>query len=267
MQQDRQWKLVQVRSTIEALLIFLSIILMQIAGYLLCTGICLLLHFQPDKSTFVMMISMASSVLSFLWCSHLYRKSTWRDPSFSYRNAFSGRSVFSWLAVGAGGCIFLKVLLTLLSMIFPEMFQEYQQTMGQFSSGDLRITLFYVLLIGPVSEEMIFRGAMMDRCYLAYPFWLANILQAALFGIYHMNLIQGMYAFGLGLALGFIRRSAGTIWSTILAHITFNVTNYLLEFLFSSEGKTGWIKLSVTFVFGIILFAVGLWYNKRQSAD
>jgi hypothetical protein len=36
------------------------------------------------------------------------------------------------------------------------------------------------------------------------PFWVANILQAVLFGIYHMNPLQGIYAFFIGLFLGYV---------------------------------------------------------------
>lgn len=263
MQQDKQWKLVQIRNVVEVLLLFLFILLVQIVGYFLCTSICLLFRYKPEQSTFVMMISLVSALLAFLWCGYLYRKSSWREKPFPYREVFTGKNCFSWIAVGVGGCIFLKVLLTVLSQLLPGAFAEYQKLMGQFSRGDMTVSLLYVMLVGPVSEEMIFRGAMMDRFYLAFPFWLANILQAALFGVYHMNLIQGIYAFGLGLALGLIRKSSNTVLAAMIAHIAFNLTNDFLGILLPAGQKVSLMEMWVIFLVGVILFVKGLWYNKR----
>ena len=90
-------------------------------------------------------------------------------------------------------------MLSLLTAVFPQAFQNYTKLMSNFESGNMILTLGYAVLIGPVSEEMIFRGAIFDRVYTVFPFWKANIIQAVLFGVYHMNIVQGLYAFCLGI--------------------------------------------------------------------
>ena len=55
------------------------------------------------------------------------------------------------------------------------------------------------------------------------PFWVANLLQALLFGVFHMNMIQGVYAFVVGIVLGFICEKSHSIYPSMLFHILFNI--------------------------------------------
>lgn len=251
--EQNNWKIVQSRVCIRALLIFLGIILMQMLAYMLCVvgmmayGVLSkqrssammeqLGNADMNNSTFVIAISLVSAVLSGIWCGILYRKSDWRERPFDYRRAFSRKNVLSAVGAGVGSCMVLTMVLTGISVLLPEAFDSYNTVMDNLTTGDTVMTLVYVLLIGPVSEELIFRGAILDRFYLAFPFLLANALQAVLFGVYHMNLIQGLYAFCLGFVLGMVRHVSGSILVSMLTHILFNSTSYVLDFIFPS-GKT-----------------------------
>lgn len=58
------------------------------------------------------------------------------------------------------------------------------------------------------------------------PFIGANILQAILFGLAHMNIIQGFYAFGLGLLFGYVAYRYKTIVASIILHMLYNAFNF-----------------------------------------
>ena len=85
------------------------------------------------------------------------------------------------------------------------------------------ILVLYSVLIGPVCEELIFRGLTLKYAKRAMPFWVANLLQALLFGVFHMNMIQGVYAFVVGIVLGFICEKSCSIYPSMLFHILFNI--------------------------------------------
>lgn len=259
--EPKDLKLLRIRSLAQVLMILLGVILVQILCASLWMAVSTLLHVTIDSSTKLMQMSLISAFLTMVWCGMLYYRSTWRIRPFDYWQAFSGKMIPSILGVGLGGCIVVALLLSVLQMFFPWLFAGYQQTMNQFVQGETIFTLFYVLLVGPVTEELIFRGAILDRLRLAYPFWIANLLQAALFGLYHMNVIQGIYAFLCGLLLGLVCRTADTILASILAHITFNATNYLLEYLFPADRAVSVLQYLVTFLAGVVCFAAGLWYT------
>ncbi len=259
--EPKDLKLLRIRSLAQVLMILLGVILVQILCAALWMAVTSLLHDTTDSSTKLMQMSLASAFLTMIWCGMLYYHSTWRIRPFDYRQAFSGKMIPSFLGVGVGGCIVVALVLSVVQMLFPRFFVGYQQTMDQFEQGETLLTLVYVLLVGPAAEELIFRGAILDRLRLAYPFWVANLLQAAFFGLYHMNVIQGIYAFLCGLLLGLVCRAADTILANILTHIAFNATNYLLGYLFPADKAVSVPQYLVTFLVGVVCFAAGLWYT------
>lgn len=60
------------------------------------------------------------------------------------------------------------------------------------------------------------------------PYKWANFLQALIFGIQHFNIIQDIYAFGLGLIWGHIYNKFGTLYSNMIIHMSVNVVGDLL---------------------------------------
>lgn len=264
---EENWKVVRNRSCIRALMIFIGVILMQMLAYMICmiallvgamifgegnlTALEHLAKANTQDSAFRIWLSLVSAMLSMIWCAILYRKSSWRERPFDYKKAFRSKNILAIFGSGIGGCIVLTMLLSGLSVLLPDVFIAYNNSMKNLTDSSMAVTVVYVLLIGPVSEEFIFRGAILDRFYLAFPFWAANILQAALFGIYHANLIQGLYAFCLGLVLGLIRYLTGSMLGSILTHILFNATTYLLGYVMLAAQEIQVLLLSFITVCGI----------------
>lgn len=258
--EGKQLRVLQIQCLIKTILIILSVFLFQMLAVIVWPLLCRLLHYLPDKNTLLMETSILSSFFCILWCGHLYRRSSWRESRVKYGEVFAAKNILAIIAIGMGGCIAVDFLMSALQAAFPAGFEQYAQTMEQFEMGNVFITYFYVLLLGPIAEELIFRGAIMDQLHLAFPFWLANILQAALFALYHMNLIQGLYAFCIGLAFGLLREAMGSIFCNMCAHILFNTTNYLLQWLSAKEKFFASFFLEI-FLAGIIFFVWALWYT------
>jgi membrane protease YdiL (CAAX protease family) len=72
---------------------------------------------------------------------------------------------------------------------------------------------------------------MMKKLGRILPFTAANIIQAAVFGIYHLNVIQGAYAFLLGMILGYVANKYKSITASILLHMAVNSSSYLMYLL------------------------------------
>lgn len=62
-------------------------------------------------------------------------------------------------------------------------------------------------------------------------FWLANIVQAFIFAVLHMNITQGVYTFFMGLIFGWVAWRSGKLRYSILLHFTLNASSYLLDAL------------------------------------
>lgn len=267
-------KRLRVSCCIKVLLIFLGIILMQVfASAVYIFGFIFIKVFKGGSYTDVMAdisailtmdtaqatiwISGISALLSMLWCLVLYLKSSWRVKNMDYRKVFTPGNIIGIFTAGTGGCITVTILLSVIMSLFPSAFKSYNELMSNLDSDGGLPVLIFVLLIGPASEEIIFRGAIFDRLHLAFPFWIANALQAFLFGVYHMNIIQGIYAFLLGMLLGMVVYSTGSILCSIATHIIFNSTTYILQFIAGS----GSVILSFILIAIVILSFFMLVYS------
>jgi membrane protease YdiL (CAAX protease family) len=95
-------------------------------------------------------------------------------------------------------------------------------------------TLFFLVAIQPIGEEIFFRGFLYDKIenYAGGPF--AVVITAILFGIAHMSYgkeIPVILIILMGLVLGYIVYRTQNLYSAIIAHILFNVTSFTLAYL------------------------------------
>lgn len=129
----------------------------------------------------------------------------------------------------AGFCSFAGIVLYVLTdlalSLLPEAWMAaYNADMSVLTSTGLN-TFLTMAVLGPLAEELTFRGVIQTRLERAMPPWLALVLQAAIFGLVHGTPIQMVYAFLMGLAFGFLRRCTGSILPGFAAHAAFNAMN------------------------------------------
>ena len=137
----------------------------------------------------------------------------------------------------------LFVVLQLALALLPEAWMtDYSEYMDVLLSDGL-LPAVSIVLMGPLAEELMFRGVIQTRLARAMPAWIAVVLQAVLFGVTHGTPIQMAYAFLIGLALGFLRSRTGSILPGFAAHVAFNAMNDPLGLLSGAGG--GWYALAV----------------------
>jgi len=104
-----------------------------------------------------------------------------------------------------------------------------EASMEMVTTSSSTISMFlYVAFIGPIVEELIYRGFVL-RHLEKHGKMFAIIVSASLFGIMHANLPQNAFAFGVGLILAYVAMEYSVVWS-IAIHI-FN--NFVLCELFN----------------------------------
>ncbi|MBP3888371.1 MAG: CPBP family intramembrane metalloprotease [Cellulosilyticum sp.] len=135
------------------------------------------------------------------------------------------------------------------------------------SASDMSSTIsmfLYASFIGPIAEEIIFRGFALKGLE-KYGKRFAITISAILFGLYHGNLIQSLLAIGTGLVLGYVAEEYSIKWA-ILMHVINNfifsdVLGYLIKDL--SEGTQDAIILGMEIIFFVL--AVMILLLKRKS--
>ena len=114
-------------------------------------------------------------------------------------------------------------------------FPDYQVLMQGFTGAPVILQVITVGIVAPVAEEFLMRGVVLNRLLGYVRVLPALLIQAALFGILHMNLLQGVYAGVLGLLLGYVYIKYGSLLMTIVFHITLNTLSVLLSESFSAD--------------------------------
>lgn len=166
------------------------------------------------------------------------------------------------------------LITTVVSSIVPAWLEQYQKLLEQSGLNNEALglmLLLYSVLLGPICEELIFRGVTLRLARKALPFWFANLLQAILFGAYHMNWIQGIYAFAFGLLLGYVCEKGGSIYLSILLHILFNFWGTVIGPMLENVKDSLLVSLMIlggtllSLAGGMTLFYLGTWRKKLKN--
>lgn len=203
--------------------------------------------------TLMIVYSLISIMIFSLWyyrnCGGVFL------PKFS--ETFSGLQIFGIIAMVPGAQFACSLLMGIIAALIPSWMEQYERLMESSGLGNtITVPLFlYAVLLGPICEELIFRGVTMRLARQAMPFYFANLLQAVLFGAFHMNWMQGCYAFALGLLLGFVCEKGGSIYYSILLHILFNFWGTIISQMF---GETDDEALIVTVILTGMIFSLGI---------
>jgi len=128
------------------------------------------------------------------------------------------------------------------------------------------VLIFSVIIVAPIYEEIIFRGILLKGMSKKINPIIALVVSALFFAIAHMNIPQGINAFILGLAVGFIYLKTDSIYLSIFAHSLNNVLAVSVSSLFSLIGGKYAIEIHGMFtIIGIILLAIAFGkYNQHK---
>lgn len=89
------------------------------------------------------------------------------------------------------------------------------------TSSNVWVNFFIMVICAPISEELLFRKMIIDRT-AKYGEATAVLFSGLMFGLFHGNLNQFVYAFVLGLFFGFIYVKTGNVLYTIFMHMLVN---------------------------------------------
>lgn len=95
--------------------------------------------------------------------------------------------------------------------------------------SQLVLALLCSIVIAPYFEEILFRGMIMDELLKIMRPWIAIIIQAIAFGVMHGVLFQSIFAFVIGIALGFIYYRTKNIRIAVFFHCMFNFSAIFMQ--------------------------------------
>ena len=174
------------------------------------------------------------------------------QPKFSLKNV-SGKTFMCFTAlsfgistIGAFLNVIILSIITVISGAFTEttLNEAADNMMLTNASNPLWIdllTYFYICLLGPVLEELIFRGVLLDGLR-KYGNWFGIIISSILFGLMHQNFMQCIPAICMGIVWGYMTVKTGSIIPSIIIHILNNSLSSLLLILMENVDITAMIE-------------------------
>lgn len=192
------------------------------------------LHMTPQMTVAYMALS---SLLTLL----LFARLRWSPVSRVWL-ASHPWTTLAWVATLALGTILPS------EWIVEQMQISMPDSTTQLFESVMREPLGYLAIgiLGPVAEEMVFRGAVLRSLLKLFPakaHWWPILISAVLFGAVHMNMAQFAHALPIGLLLGWMYYRTGSIIPGLLFHWVNNTVAYALFKLMPQLGDGKLIDL------------------------
>lgn len=121
-----------------------------------------------------------------------------------------------------------SLILTWVLSFFPNLQQSYGELESHLSEKTM-MNILYIVVLAPLFEELIFRYAALGLAYRFLPFWVANLIQAVLFALYHFDPVQSVYAFFLAILIGYVLYKTRYMGFVIILHMSVNLSGLLLS--------------------------------------
>lgn len=112
-----------------------------------------------------------------------------------------------------------------------------------------------LVFIAPISEEIVFRGAILNAFNTKTNKWLAIFISALLFALVHFNPAQILHAFIMGLMLGWVYFETKSVVPCMLIHIINNGTAFIIIKYYAEISVT---TIPVLIISAVILI-MSLW--------
>ena len=129
----------------------------------------------------------------------------------------------------SGGALALAMNNVIALTPLPIWFPGFEETNEVFYEGGMLLQILSAGMFGCIVEEVSLRGVIYGRMKRYWGKSGAMLLNALVFGLYHMNVVQTVYAFVLGLFFVWLYERYDSLWAPCIAHMSANLFVLLLS--------------------------------------
>lgn len=181
----------------------------------------------------VVIITLLSALAAIPVLGWIFRREQWMRGKALLAGGLSMEQASLTIVFGTASCIAINNLIGIskLSVLFP----GYAKVSEALYSPPLLLQIIAIGLVIPVVEELIFRGLGFARLRDICGFWPAALVSALIFGLYHGNVVQFVYAGFLGLALCWVYEQTGSFLAPVVFHQAANLVSVLFTSVLGEE--------------------------------
>lgn len=133
------------------------------------------------------------------------------------------RTAPAWLLLLNG--VFLALACNIFLALLPLSAPAIPGSAGSF----LPVSILIFGCITPLSEEILFRGILFRELRKQCPFLTGALVSSLLFGFYHGNLLQFLYALPMGFFFCVLTEKDGSIQTAVSLHAVINILILILS--------------------------------------
>lgn len=218
---------------------------------------------EPDFMTNLTVIATAvSAVIAVFFYWLLWgRKRTAGDKQYFREKVLRGEN-FLMISAATVGLYFLAILISnIIGIVSPDTMEAYNEMMNMALGGNIFMVMFTTIILAPISEECIMRGMIFRNLQKYFSVPAAIVIQAVIFGIFHMNWVQGLYVLPVGLALGFVAAKSKSVYPCIYMHMLNNFMSIVLALL------PEFCQTSLFCIFAAAVCFAAVWLMYRQDYE
>ena len=165
------------------------------------------------------------------------------------------------LLAGVAIQIMVDGILNLVSPLFPDTFAAYYDLVSKAVGVNRAVPMIIAtFVIAPIGEELFFRGVIMGYAKRYMPPAFAILFQGVLFGLYHGNIVQGIYACILGCLLGFVAYKADTLLASMILHFSINLSVLFIPSVWFEDT----VRCSIITAGALVLTVLFIWLAMRK---
>ena len=171
-------------------------------------------------------------VMIIIFCGYLYSRKV--EVKESIKNGFKTlkqpKVIIPIVIIAILLQLIVSLLIYILENMFHGIFTEYTHMETALKLNRSILYLIGTVIAGPIAEEMVFRGLTLKILREEFSYVIAIIIQALLFGVYHGNVIQFVYASLMGILFGFMVKKYDSIIPGIVMHAIINASFFFMPF-------------------------------------
>ncbi len=213
-----------------------------------------------QDSNFNMIVTLICFNIMLLIFGPWYWYSSKKGTKYSVRAAMTSNNLISAVMIGFFTQFAINAVIVVIYLIMPKWMDEYNTMMETAFGADASpfLLLICIVIIGPIAEELLFRGMMYRVLRKGFSFYTAAIISSLLFAVYHMNIVQGIYTFFAGFLLCVLYEKTQTFWYTSIVHIIFNGSSFVLGWITERYGEMSGLYIISLWILscGIVMYSI-----------
>lgn len=211
------------------------------------------------------MFMIVGVVLGIVLLAFMMNKRVTIKSMFEKQKTMTIKRFLQFLSVFMAVQLVMSIFSGILELILNAYNYTAMPSIEAAQSSSTTISMFlYASFIAPITEEIVYRGFVMGALK-KHGKMLAIVVSALLFGVMHGNIPQAIFAFFVGLVLGFVAMEYSVKWAILihmLNNFVFAEVPHLCGMLF---GEMVRVVLNAVIVYGFFIAGFVVLIVKRKK--